>query len=315
MAEELRVLDGGLATELERVGADLSGGLWSARILAERPEMIREVHRAYFEAGADVAITASYQASYAGYAAIGLGREETDRLLRRSVELAREARVAAAPTDRPRWIAASVGPYGATLHDGSEYHGEYGLSIRELREFHAERLRVLAGAGADLLACETIPSLDEARALAGVLSEVPEARAWISFTSRDDRHTAHGEPLADCATILDAQPQVVAIGVNCVRPEHAASLIREIRRSTAKPIVVYPNSGEVWDAAAQRWTGSAAGAPFRDLVREWISAGATWIGGCCRTTPATIAEIRATLQSSEFRVPSARSSGFSPQHQ
>lgn len=290
---DLRVVDGGLATELERAGADLSGGLWSARILAERPEMIRRVHRSYFEAGADIAITASYQASYTGFATIGLDKAGTDRLLRRSVELAMEARrEVAATAARPMWVAASVGPYGATLHDGSEYRGDYSLTIGELCHFHRERLAVLDSAGADFLACETIPSLDEARALVEVLHDVPSARAWMSFTARDDRHTAHGEPLVDCARMLEKEPQVIAVGVNCVRPETTAALIRELRKGTSKPIVVYPNSGEVWDGEQHCWRGSATVAPLKELVREWLDAGATWVGGCCRTTPATIREIR-----------------------
>ena len=293
MKHDYRVLDGGLATELERAGADLSGGLWSARLLLEEPALIREVHRSYYMAGADVAITASYQASYAGFATIGIDRRGTDRLLRRSVELAMEARRAAAvELSRPLWVVASVGPYGATLHDGSEYHGDYGLSVQELGEFHTERLAVLASSGADLLACETIPSLDEARALLGALHKVPAARAWLSFTSRDDRHTARGEPLIDCARALDDEAQIVALGVNCVRPEATASLIRELRRGSSKPIVVYPNSGEVWDGAAQCWRGSASAAPLSELVDEWLAAGASWIGGCCRTTPADVAVIR-----------------------
>lgn len=294
MLQGFGVIDGGLATELERASADLSGGLWSARLLAEQPELIRDVHTAYFEAGANIAITASYQASYAGFAAIGLDREETNRLLRRSVSLAAEARDGAKllGARQPMWVAASVGPYGAVLHDGSEYRGDYGLSVKALTDFHADRLEILAGAGADLLACETIPSLDEARALVAVLRRVPSARAWLSFTSRDDRHTAQGEPLVDCARLLDAEPQVIAVGVNCVPPDRAASLIRELRRGTAKPIVVYPNSGEVWDGQAQCWRGSATARPFRELAREWIAAGATWIGGCCRTTPADIGTIR-----------------------
>lgn len=296
MQHDYRVLDGGLATELERVGADLSGALWSARLLLEQPARIRDVHRAYFAAGADVAITASYQASYAGFATIGLGREETDRLLRRSVQLAAEARRAESlERDRPMWVAASVGPYGATLHDGSEYHGDYGLSVGDLREFHRERLATLAGAGADLLACETIPSLDEARALAAELRELPDTRAWMSFTSRDDRHTAHGEPLADCARLLDREAQVIALGVNCVHPAATASLIRELRQGSGKPIVVYPNSGEVWDGKAQCWRGSPSAAPLGRLVEAWLDAGATWIGGCCRTTPADIQVIRGQL--------------------
>ena len=298
MLQGYGVIDGGLATELERAGADLSGGLWSARLLAEQPDLIRQVHTAYFAAGADIAITASYQASYAGFEAIGLDRTATNRLLRRSVSLAAEARDGAKgrhATTRPMLIAASIGPYGAILHDGSEYHGDYGLTIAELTEFHTERLAVLAGAGADLLACETIPSRDEARAVVAALRRVPSARAWVSFTSRDDRHTAHGEPLIECARELDSEPQVEALGVNCVPPDRAASLIRELRRGTTKPIVVYPNSGETWDGAAQCWRGSATAQSFASLAEGWLAAGATWIGGCCRTTPADIEQVRGMI--------------------
>ena len=298
MLQGYGVIDGGLATELERTGADLSGGLWSARLLADQPDLIRQVHTAYYAAGADVAITASYQASYAGFEAIGLAHADTNVLLRRSVALATEARAAAQrrrPAGRPMLIAASVGPYGAILHDGSEYHGNYGLTVAELTAFHAERLAVLAGAGADLLACETIPSRDEARAVVAALRQVPAARAWVSFTSRDDRHTAHGEPLIECARELDSEPQVVALGVNCVAPDRAASLIHALRRGTAKPIVAYPNSGEVWDGTAQCWRGSASAQSFASLAEEWLAAGATWIGGCCRTTPADIGTIRAVI--------------------
>lgn len=298
MLQGFGVIDGGLATELERAGADLSGGLWSARLLVEQPELIRQVHAAYFAAGADVAITASYQASYTGFGAVGLDHDATNQLLRRSVTLAAEARAGVRTRDasrQPGLIAASVGPYGAILHDGSEYHGNYGLTVAELTEFHAERLAVLAGAGADLLACETVPSLDEARALVAALRRVPSARAWLSFTSRDDRHTAHGEPLVDCARECDAEPQVIAMGVNCVPPDRAASLIRELRRGTTKPLVVYPNSGEVWDGVAQCWRGPATALPIDALARDWIRAGARWIGGCCRTTPETIRAIREVI--------------------
>jgi homocysteine S-methyltransferase len=290
------VLDGGLATELERQGADISGALWSARLLLDDPAAIEAVHYAYYAAGAEVAITASYQASYAGFAARGLDAGETTRLLRSSVALAdaaRRRREAQGPVQgAPLWVAASVGPYGATRHDGSEYHGDYGLSPEELRDFHRERLAVLWAAGPDLLACETIPSLQEAQAIVAVLREVPSARAWISFTAGDDRHTAHGEPLADCARLLDGEPQVFAVGVNCVPPALVGAQIGELRRGTAKPIVVYPNSGERWDGRAHAWRGAADACAVGELAPGWIEAGATWIGGCCRTTPADVAAIR-----------------------
>ncbi len=295
MFQGFGVIDGGLATELERAGADLSGGLWSARLLAEQPDLIRQVHAAYFEAGANIAITASYQASYSGFAKRGLSAEQTNVLLRRSIELAQAARTRVR-RDHPHvvrelLVAASVGPYGAMLHDGSEYTGDYGVDAQALVDFHRERFTVLADAGADLLACETIPSRIEAAALVQLLRARPAAKAWITFSCRDGRHTSAGDSIAECARWLDGVPQVVAIGVNCVAPELVESLIREIGNGTTKPIVVYPNSGETWNAVDQCWLGTAD--RFTAYVPRWLAAGARWIGGCCRTTPDDIRSVRA----------------------
>lgn len=291
------VLDGGLATELARRGFDLSDALWSARLLVDAPEAIEAVHRAYFEAGADLAITASYQASFEGFAARGLSRDDTERLLRRSVTLARAAREDVAARDpketRARWVAASVGPYGAIRHDGSEYRGDYGLDEAALTDFHRPRIVALLGADPDLLACETLPSLREARAILRVLRECPAARAWVTFTCRDRASTSAGDAIAECARTLDAAPQVVAMGINCVDPVLVTPLVRTMAAATDKPIVVYPNSGEVWNAAARCWEGTAR--RFTAYLEEWMDAGASWIGGCCRTTPEDIRVVRAVV--------------------
>ncbi len=292
--KQLTVLDGGLATELNARGFDLADALWSARLLADAPEAIEAVHLDYFEAGADIAITASYQASYEGFAARGYSHDETNRLLQRSVALARSARdqfhTRHPQSKRTLLVTASVGAYGATLHDGSEYRGDYGLDEEALASFHRPRLTTLLGAAPDLLACETIPSLLEARAIVRVLREHPSARAWITFTCRDAAHTSAGDEIAECARVLDAEPQVVAIGINCVDPALVTSLVRTIASGTAKPIVVYPNSGEVWNAGAHCWEGTAT--RFTLYLDEWIDAGASWLGGCCRTTPADIRKVR-----------------------
>jgi homocysteine S-methyltransferase len=292
-----QVIDGGLATELSRRGMDLSDDLWSARVLLEAPDLIEQVHAEYYRAGADIAITASYQASYGGFAARGLDAGATTAVLRRSVALAQSARQRVLQEQpgmtRALLVAASVGPYGAVLHDGSEYRGDYGLGEAQLVDFHRERFHVLADSGADLLACETIPSRTEAAALVQLLGERPGARAWITFSCRDDRHTSAGDAIAECARWLDGVPQVVGIGVNCVAPEWVESLIGEIRAGTEKPIVVYANSGETWDAAARCWRGEAG--RFTAYVPRWLAAGAQWIGGCCRTTPEDIRKVRAEL--------------------
>lgn len=291
------VLDGALATELERRGCDLNDPLWSARVLLETPELIRQVHADYFAAGADCAITASYQATEAGFARRGLSAGEARELIRRSVRLAVAARDdlwrhSALSRNRPRpLVAGSVGPYGAYLADGSEYRGDYDLSEQQLIDFHRPRLAALIEAGVDLLACETLPCRREARALRRLLGEFPEVTAWFSFSARDGRHIANGERLAEAIAELDSCDRVAAVGVNCTPPRHVPELIRQARQTTGKPIIVYPNSGEHYDAERHRWCGAGTDGGFADQACRWYQAGARIIGGCCRTTPADIAAI------------------------
>jgi len=288
-----------MATELERRGADLDDPLWSAKCLLESPDLIRGVHLDYFRAGADVATTVTYQATFAGFAQRGIDGAAAAALMREAVALAVAARDefwAAEPADTGRLrplVAASVGPYGAMLADGSEYRGHYALSDRALRAFHRPRLRVLAESGADLLACETLPCLREALILAQLLDEFPAMSAWISFSCRDGSRNCEGDDVGACAAALHRFPQIAALGVNCTRPEYLGSLLRQMRRGTDKPLIAYPNSGERYDAAAKAWLGSADDQPFADRARAWFEAGARIIGGCCRTTPQDIKAIYA----------------------
>lgn len=291
------ILDGGLATELERRGHDLSDELWSARLLRDAPDAIRQVHLDYYWAGADCCASASYQATLPGFMRRDMTAEQAGDLLRLSVQLVREARDAfwAVESNRERRLrplaAASVGPYGAYLADGSEYTGAYDLDEAGLAAFHRERWAILAGSGADLLACETLPSLVEARALAGLLAETPDVWAWFSFSCRDGAHISDGTPLADCAAMLSGYERVVAIGINCTPPRFIPDLIRAVSAATTKPIIVYPNSGETYDPAGKRWLGESVPAEFGTYSREWRKLGAGLIGGCCRTTPAHIRQI------------------------
>ena len=285
----IRVLDGGMASELEYLGANIDGPLWSAHVLEDAPERVVAVHRAYIEAGAQCILTASYQVSRMGYAEFGLAPERADAALLRAVDLARAA--AAEFPERRIVVAASLGPYGAALHNGAEYHGNYSCSFGELVEFHRQRIRVLADGGADLLAFETLPSLEEAEAIGEALIHWPELAAWFCFACRDGQHVAHGELLSACAAAVALFPQTIAIGVNCSHPALMPSLIGELRRATDKPVVVYPNSGEGWDAAARSWTGTGDAASFGARAAEWFAAGAQIVGGCCRTRPAHIRQV------------------------
>jgi homocysteine S-methyltransferase len=295
------MLDGALATELERRGADLRDALWSAKLLLENPALIPQVHYDYYMSGADVATTASYQATFEGFARRGLGAEEAAQLMRLSVALAVEARDAfwAIPAHRAGrrkpLVAASVGPYGAYLANGAEYTGNYGLTLEELMDFHRPRLAVLAQDGADLLACETVPSLLEAEALVRLLAEIPNVRAWLSCSCKDGLHLSHGEPFKAVVELANSSDQIVAVGVNCTTPQWIESLLLGVQPVATKPLLVYPNRGEGWDAVAKCWIEDSGVDEFGTLARRWYTAGARLIGGCCRTTPADIAVMAAAL--------------------
>jgi homocysteine S-methyltransferase len=294
----IRVLDGGMATELERRGFDLSGPLWSAHVLDQAPEAIQAVHLDYLRAGSDCISTVSYQISAQGYAELGCGAADAEAALRRSVTLAEEARRRYAhENSRPIWVAASLGPYGAALHNGAEFHGNYSIAFDELVEFHRARLAAITETGADLVAFETIPSLEEARAILAALTHTPNISAWISFTCRDEAYTAHGELLAACAQLLDSAVQVLAVGINCTAPRHVAPLLAAAQSQTQKPVIAYPNSGESWDAATRTWQGrtdlAAEVNDYQTMAGQWFAAGAQAIGGCCRTTPGHIRAVAA----------------------
>jgi homocysteine S-methyltransferase len=295
------ILDGALATELERRGADLDDPLWSARVLLEAPETIEAVPHDYFVAGADVATSASYQATFEGFAERGLGEADAERLLVLSVELAKRARdrfwegpARRKGRSRPL-VAASVGCYGAYLHDGSEYRGDYGLTKKELVDFHRRRLDVLARSGADLIACETIPCRVEAEALIELLRRYPDRPAWISFSCRSETEVSRGELFAECLRVAFSSEQVVAAGLNCTSPALVSGLLSSAKGVSDRPLVAYPNSGESWDAARRCWLPGGETAPLESRAKEWCDLGARLIGGCCRTTPETIRALSRAL--------------------
>ncbi len=295
--QDFLLLDGALATELEARGCHLADSLWSARVLVENPELIREVHLDYFRAGAQCAITASYQATPASFAALGLDEAQSRALIGKSVELARKAReawLAENPQAGTLLVAGSVGPYGAYLADGSEYRGDYQRSTEEFQAFHRSRVEALLDAGADLLACETLPNFAEIKALAALLTAWPRARAWFSFTLRDSEHLSDGTPLREVVAFLSHYPQVVAVGINCIALENATAALQHLHGLTSLPLVVYPNSGEHYDAASKTWHRHREHcARLADYLPQWRAAGARLIGGCCRTTPEDIAGLKA----------------------
>ncbi len=293
------VLDGGLATELESQGIDIGTKLWSAALLRSNPSAIVAAHRAYLEAGAEIIISASYQASQQGLMSLGLSEQQADELIVSSVELACTARQQFLDTHPQTTftpiVAASIGPYGAALHDGSEYTGNYDIDAAGLRRFHERRLRLLDQADADVLACETIPNSLEASVLCELLANV-RLPAWVSFSCRDGRCISDGTPLQKVGAIYRDHPRVLAVGVNCTAPQLITSLIREIKTAAPdKAVIVYPNSGETFDVCSNSWLGSSSPVGCAAAAQSWRDAGAKIIGGCCRIGPQQIAELREKL--------------------
>ncbi|KAJ3674743.1 hypothetical protein LUZ60_005359 [Juncus effusus] len=300
------LIDGGLATELEANGADLNDPLWSAKCLISSPHLIRKVHLDYLEAGANIIITASYQATIQGFESKGFTTEQSEDLLRKSVQIACEARKIFNENQinklksHPVLVAASIGSYGAYLADGSEYSGDYGenITLQTLKDFHRKRVQILAESGADLLAFETIPNKLEAQAYAEILEECEiKIPAWFSFNSKDGINVVSGDSLRNCAGIAEECNRVVAVGINCTPPRFIHDLILSIKKVTEKPILIYPNSGERYDPDKKEWVASTgvSDGDFVSYVNIWRQAGAQLIGGCCRTTPNTIRAISRCL--------------------
>ena len=286
-------IDGGLSGELEKRGHNLADSLWSARLLRDDPTAIAAVHRDYVAAGGRVIITGSYQASRQGFTAIGMTTDEADNLMRLSVTLAKEV-ASAAP--QKVWVAASVGPYGAVLGGGQEYLGNYGVSHKDLVKFHRERIEVLASAKPDVFACETIPDLDEVRALVEVLADYPETPAWITMSAQDGNSTCAGQGIGHLVELVKDSPNVVAIGINCTMPEHVTSLLRKLSEKSQLPLVVYPNAGRVWDGAEMCWIGEGHTTLPSPIISEWVKAGAKLIGGCCGLGPDAISQLDQDLE-------------------
>ena len=289
------LLDGGLATQLEAQGCDIGGDLWSASLLQSNPDAIVTAHHAYLEAGAECLATASYQASREGFAKHGMSHDEADALMLLSVALAKRARKEAGSEAA---IAASLGPYGAMLHDGSEYRGDYGVSLDLLRDFHERRLELFDSAGVDVIAMETIPSQHEALVLAELLRDC-QTPSWLSFSCRDEKHISDGTLITDVARLFKDHSSVVAVGINCTPPQYAPALIRELSSVLPdKAVLAYPNSGETYNVSDNSWLGTVTPGGCATAARDWITAGAKIVGGCCRMGPEHISAMSAMINES-----------------
>lgn len=289
------LIDGGLSNVLEAQGCDLNHPLWTAKLLDRQPEAIIQAHMDYLKAGASCITTASYQASVPGFMALGYTKEQAEKLMLKSIDLAFEAIERSNWSERPL-VAASIGPYGAYLANGSEYRGDYGVSEETLIDFHQNRIQLLEQSPADWFACETIPSFEEAKVLAAILNSVGKP-AWVSFSCQNEGQLNDGTAIQTAAALFKDHPKVFAIGVNCTAPKFISDLIKVLKITVGdKKVVVYPNSGEAYHAKTKTWRGTSDPQAYVEMTKEWLALGADMIGGCCRIGPQHIKGIQQFLQ-------------------
>ena len=285
------LLDGGLATELEHRGLNLDDPLWSGKALLENPDVIGSIHKEYLEAGSDIVTTATYQATYEGFAKRGCSENEYSELLRLSIAIAKKS----CREFGKGLTAASIGCYGAHLVDGSEYRGNYGLSKRELIDYHRKKLEILTAANPDIIAFETIPCLIEAEAILELLLEFPDSASWLTFSCRNENEISNGESFSECISAVSESPQIIATGVNCTPPQYITRLLQSVKQERNQRLIVYPNSGEIWNDGQRCWDHNPDKRPVEEYAREWHKLGANIIGGCCRTTPSNIQAMKNVL--------------------
>lgn len=296
------IIDGALGTQIQKNGYDVNDSLWSAKYLDENPEVIKEVHIQYLEIGADIIITSSYQASIEGFIKKGFSKEKAYELIRLSINIAKDSRDEfwnSLDNKQNRikpLVAASIGPYGAYLADGSEYTGKYGISSKELKEFHKNRLEIILSCKPDLLAIETMPLLDEVKIIVELLKGFEEIPSWITFSAKNENITNANDDIKECMKYLENQKHISAVGINCTAPQYIPVLIKNISSVCSKPIVVYPNGGSVYNPITKFWEkGEISPKEYAKLAHLWYQSGARLIGGCCLTSPDEIKEIRNIL--------------------
>jgi S-methylmethionine-dependent homocysteine/selenocysteine methylase len=284
------VIDGGLSTALELLGADISGPLWTAQTVIDDPALLERAHRSFAEAGADIIATASYQCGTKQFESIGLSAKEARDALASTTTIARRAVEGTSVA-----VAASVGPFGASLANGSEYNGRYGVEWLVVEDYHREKLAILVESGADLIAIETIPLADEALLIAEILEELGAPPAWFSFGFADETQT-YGLDAIDKAVLgIAGYADLVAIGMNCTHPRYVDSLLVSMSELVSGiPLIVYPNHGREWDAVARCWIGDSMSISAAETVKRWVDLGARFIGGCCGVDPRGIADLVAT---------------------
>lgn len=304
--QEIIILDGALGTELESLGYDVSGKLWSARYLLDQPQIIQNVHESYVRAGSDIITTSSYQASVPAFVETGLTPEKSYDLLKETVFLARKAIKntwqALSPEEQKQrpcpLVAGSVGPYAAYLADGSEYTGNYQLSEEEYRDFHRPRIQALLEAGSDLLAIETIPNgAEEAAILRLLAEEFPQAETYLSFVAQAENAISDGTKIEELGNLAQESPQVLAVGFNCTAPHLIAPLLDALGQVCNKPFLTYPNSGETYNGLTKTWHDDPE--QERSLLENsklWQNQGVRLFGGCCRTRPEDIAQLARGLK-------------------
>ena len=290
------VLDGAMSDELERQGVQTNNKLWTATALIDQLDKVYQAHMDYFNAGAELIITDTYQANVQAFEKAGYSKTEAEQFIRNAVKIAKKARDDfEKQTGKHNYVAGTIGAYGAYLADGSEYRGDYQLTSDEYLAFHLPRLKLVLAEKPDLIALETQPKLAEPVTVLDWLKEQRQIPVYVSFTLKDAKHLSDGTPIAEAVKKISQYQQVFAIGINCVSPTIVQDALSEFSQYTKKPLVVYPNLGASYDPQIKQWRKFTNDFNFEELTKSWYQAGARLIGGCCTTGPKEINQIKQAI--------------------
>ncbi|MGV2875897.1 homocysteine S-methyltransferase [Macrococcus capreoli] len=289
LKQDITLLDGGFGTTVEAYGYDVKHELWSTHLIKEHPEAILKVHQAFVNNGAEIILTNTYQGAVQSFLNTGYTEREAEGYLQAAVELAHQS------VSSNVLVAASLGPYGAMLGNGSEYTGAYQVRQSDYIEYHMQRLNILIEAGIRVFAFETIPNIEEVKAVKALLEDYPDIEAWLSVTLKDSAHLSDGTPIEEVIEVVNGIDNVHAFGVNCTSVKVIDGAVERLLALSEKAIILYPNGGRKYDAVEKVWIDQDDISLIEATVK-WKQLGVKIIGGCCQVGPEEIGALSAVLK-------------------
>ena len=278
MSKKIKLLDGSMSFPMEQLGYNLKNKLWTGKALINNPDLIKDIHKGYIDAGADFISTSTYQISFDRLKNMGYQSEEIKKIFQKSVDIVKDA-IEESKLKKEIKIVGSFGPYASYDPEASEYIGEYDSTDIEIKKFHLNNIRIIEETDLDIILYETIPCLREIKILSEALSHSTK-EIWISITCNEEMEFRDGSSFKDACEIISKIEKITTMGINCFSPLLVKKAIDLLKKYSNKKILIYPNSGEIYNPKERFWTGNNE---FNNsMIKNWLSLYPDIIGGCCR---------------------------------